>query len=325
MTMTKFDARLLDPDLLPDYLWNKNTDRLTLPEPLAIAYVNLVDQKNLRELSANRDKGPVGGLTQESADEHFAQAFDGSAARAMLAVLDPKNEIGSTSNNFIRSTAGAALALTDAPCGAGAATLSFLTTIAELRKASVLPRVPLKVHLIAGEFSNYAVNHAKDMFASVLDFLEEQAITVELNFVSWDVTDPVSTTTLIKNCVIKGSVAPAKLLVVANFNGFLVREKRQKDARPQLDELFRYASGEKSFAIWIEPDMNRATGNGGFFSFLLSFFNNTLSKFGIVDANKNADGPAFRSSAKFSLPLQPGNFAAVRLAVMPIDLTKNSL
>jgi hypothetical protein len=117
-------------------MWDPTSNTLILPKLLSNVYVKMIEDRGLRELgtSRNHDDGPVGGIDQESTDIHFAKAFDGSAARALLAVLDPKCEVGTTSDDFIRVTAGSSLVVTDAPCGAGAASFAFLTAIAELRE-----------------------------------------------------------------------------------------------------------------------------------------------------------------------------------------------
>lgn len=317
-------SRLLPSEHLPDAVWIRKSETLRLPSSLAMAYGSHIDRLGLRASATTRQKngGPVGGLTKESADQHFAQAFDGSAARAMLAVLDPKSELGSTSDLFIQSTAGASLALTDAPCGAAAAALAFLTVVAELRAHSVLPRLPLDVKFVGGELSPHAVAHAQKLFQELHDELETQAIFVDCQFHSWNVLDRISTADLVKASTLHGAPCTSKLLVIANFNGFLVKEGKQKEAQPQLDEILRYASGKQSLAIWIEPEMNRATGSGGLFSWLFGLLNGRWSLFAKSDPSATKDAPGFSSVARFQLPLQPTQVSRLTLAVMPIDLTR---
>lgn len=324
--MSSGNDRLLKPAHIPESLWDHSTEVLQLPASLANAYETQIDKHGLRELATTRadNEGPVGGMTKENADQHFAQMFDGSAARAILAVVDPKDEMGSTSDAFIKSTAGASLALTDAPCGAGAAALAFLTTLAELRACNVLPRMPLEVKLVGGELSPHAMDHAKDLLELVRGRLEEQAIFVDSQFHSWNVLDKLSTTDLIKASMAHGVSCASKLLVVANFNGFLVKERKQKEAQPQLDELFRYASGGQSLAVWIEPDMNRATGKGGLFVWLRNLLTGGWRLFAKGDPEATEETPVFRVSARFRLPLVPAEFSRVTLAAMPIDLTRGA-
>jgi len=316
--------RLLNSSIIPSSLWDRTSDVLEIPSALAKAYVRLVDEKGLRALGTTRDpnSGPVGGITKESSERHFAQAFDGSVARALLALLDPKNQAGSTSNTFIRCTAGNKISLTDAPCGAGATTFSFLCALAELREKKVLPRLPLDVYFIGAELSVHARELAAEILEQVNHVLKAQAIFVEPKFVQWDVTDPLSTTDLVKKCVHASSNSSHQLLVVANFNGLLEREGKRKEAQPQLDELFRYASGKNSFALWIEPAMNAATAKGGLFAWLHQQFNSLWKRFGKAEIEDGRDKQPYVLESRFRLPLLPSETARVSLAVMPIELKR---
>lgn len=319
-------TRLLEPAAIPPNLWNPATGTLSLPESLSAAYVAAVDKNGLRDVATarSREDSPVGGLTKELTDRHFAQAFDGSAARALLAILDPKKEAGATSNTFIRCTAGTSISLTDAPCGAGAASLTFLATIAQLRREMVLPREPLHVKLIGAELSPHAREYAGNLFLEVQPFLESQAIFVEPEFQAWDVTCQLSNTDLVTRCVVASHGVSARLLVVANFNGFLERDGKRSEAEPQLAELFRYASSADSFAVWIEPNMNAATVRGGFFPWLASKAEAGWKKFARLIGKKSKDAPAYVSEARFQLPLDPMQTARVGLAVMPLELERGS-
>jgi len=286
------EPRLLDPKLIPDSLWNAENSILILPSALVKAYITLINRHDLQKLANSRDSKnpPTGGLTQEKTDEHFAQAFDGSVARAQLALLDPKCDAVTASNAYIRSLAGNKLSLTDAPCGAGAAAFSFLANIAELRAKGILPRQPLDVCLIGAELSDPARVYAQSLLDELCIELEKQAIFVE-----------------------------------ANFNGLLEREKKKKAAESQFHELFRYASGKNSVALWIEPDMNLATSNGGLFHWLRDKIANVWSKF--IQELSDRNEPVLTSSAEFQLPLALNETATVRLAVMPLSLerTENKL
>jgi hypothetical protein len=313
--------RTLIAGMVPLTLWDSSSETLFLPAALAQAYVDLIAASGLAEIANARDadEGPVGGLTKESADAHLAQAFDGSVARVMLAVLDPTDKVGPTSDTFIRCTSGATVCLTDAPCGAGAATLALLCSVAELRAQGVLPREPLDVRLVAAELSPYARQYAEELVTKLQPVLEEQAIFIVPKFLEWDVTDELSTVDLIKKSEAAATNSMTRLLVVANFNGFLEREKKRKEAEPQLKELFQYASGEGSYAVWIEPAMNAATNSGGLLPWLHSRFATFWRAFG----KARGDEPMYTSKARFRLPLAPTQTARVHLAVLPIELKRN--
>ena len=172
--------------------------------------------------------------------------------------------------------------------------------------------------------SSHAIDHARKLFSNIQPELEAQAIFLDLKFKEWNVLGKLSTADLVKESAVHGASCSSKLLVIANFNGFLVKERKQKEAQPQLDELLRYASGEQSFGIWIEPDMNRSAANGGLFSWLYQQIHTGWKLFAKIDPAATSAEPVFRTSAKFSLPLQPTKFSRISLAVMPIDLTRST-
>ncbi len=320
--MRSGDERLLNPADLPSSLWDAGSKILSLPPALARAYETLIDRHGPRALanSRDRDDSPVGGLTQEKTDEHFAQAFDGSAARAQLAMLDPKKDATAASNAYIKSLAGNRLSLTDAPCGAGAAALAFLANAAALRASGVLPREPLDVYLIGAELSEPARVYAEELLAELTPSLEAQGIFVAAEFVFWDVTDDLRNTDLIRKMTLAAASNPNRLLVVANFNAFLEKEAKKKDAEPQLAELFRHASGKQSVVVWIEPDMNRAVCS--LFPWLCKMIKGAWRRFATV--TMNIDDPIATSHARFHLPLNPDQTARVGFAVMPIELVRSS-
>jgi len=314
------EQRLLDASLLPPTLWDSASQTLILPSSLSQAYAALIDRYNLRSLAASRssDDPPEGGISQERTDQHLAQAFSGSVARAQLAFLDPKSDIVATSNAYLGTLAGNRVTIVDAPCGAGAAAFSFLSSVAELRAREVLPREPLDVTLIGAELSDPARKYAEEIFLGIQPFLEEQGIFVKVDFVSWNVTNALSNTQLIKKMVVSSSTNPNQLLIVANFNSFLVRSGKRGEAEPQLTELFRHASGPKSVALWIEPYMNRAISPGGILPWLRQKISTAWREFA---REKSPIGePIPMSSALFRLPLNSSETSWARLAVIPIDL-----
>jgi hypothetical protein len=239
-----------------------------------------------------------------------------------LALLDPKQAAPLSSNALIGKLTGGRVCLTDTPCGAGAATFALLATVAELRAQQVLPRQPLDVFLIGAELSKPARAYAALVLEELRASLEAQAIFVQEEFLSWDVTDQLSNTALIKRATVRSANVPQRLLVVANFNAFLERDGKRKAALPQIEELFRYASGSDSVAIWIEPDMNRATGPGGLFQSITRLIRTTWRRFVKQNLDEAAPEPVSTCAARFRLPLRPSETARVGLAVMRIDLVR---
>lgn len=317
------EERLLKPEAIPESLWDSSRGVLMLPSALASVYTRVIDRHGLRGMATTRDfdDPPVGGLDQKLSDKHFAQAFDGSCARVQLAVLDPKGDVNGASNSFLCCLSGNSVGITDAPCGAGAAVLSLLATIAELRAQKIVPRVPLYVDLIGAEISAPARSYAQELFSELMVDLESQAIFVTMEWVDWDVTCILSTTDLISKMTLASADKAHRLLVVANFNAFLEKDRKKQAAEPQLSELFRHASGDNSLAIWIEPNMNRATDS--LFPWLGKLIKKAWRRFARLHFSEDGAKPAAISDARFQLPLTPGETARVGLAVLAIDLGRN--
>jgi hypothetical protein len=322
--MTSQIDRLLQPEFIPDCLWESKQKTLSLVPKLRAAYCESLRENDLEELAKARDpkNPPVGGASRAQSREHFAQAFGGSAARAQLALIDPENQLSSTSDHLVLGFAGNKVLLVDTPCGAGAAGLGILTSLAQLRADSVLPRQPLDVFLLGADISDSARHFANQMYSSLRHLLEEQAIFVRTEFLMWDVTDALSTTDLIRYMNRLSTSYPKNVLVVANFNAVLEKQKKRKKAEPQLEELFRHASGSRNRALWIEPAMNRATSLGGLFDWLLKLVEQGWRYFARYIPAPGTSGPLATYECKFRHPLDSEMVSRVRVALLPIGLVR---
>jgi hypothetical protein len=310
--------RIIPVEDLPPSLWCKNV--LHIAPKLARAYCDTIQSHGLVVLADARDPNnpPVGGPTPRAADEHFAQAFDGSVARTELAFLDPKSEMVHIADAFSSLFAGGKIAILDIPSGAGAFALSLLCTLAELRAGGVIPRQPLDVVVIGGEFNPHATDYARELYGQVRGQLDSQAITVEFKPFQWDVCDKVSTTGMVKQFVTDAHSADRKLVAVSNFSGFLTKERKQKAAEPQLEEIFRYSAGSKSTLIWLEPKTNEARKN------LFSWFRRAREKVWTLIQFKSG-GPKSQdvqaeSEVPFALPLKLNSTCVARLLVSRFEL-----
>jgi hypothetical protein len=236
-------------------------------------------------------------------------------------VLDPKSDIPHVADAFALVFAGGRVAMADLPCGSGAATLTILTTIAELRRQARVPREPLHVALVAGDISEHARAYAAEALETLRPFLEAQAIWVEPVFLRWDVCDALSNTDLIRQLTVRSQGCGARLLIMANFSSFLQRDGKLQQAQPQLEELFRHSRDERSSVIWIEPQTNLVTHqHGGLFHRLGQWLAKTWAQFirmigGGGDGGSEAQTEAIIEDAVNG----QGRFEA-RLAVMRFDL-----
>jgi hypothetical protein len=310
--------RLLDPSSIPETLWSSSRQVLAVPGALAQAYARHIDRLGLRSLSAERnsDDPPVGGGTVDATKKHYSQAFDGSAARVQLAILDPFSQLADASNIIIRRMAGDRFSLVDAPCGVGAAGLSILTTIAELRKLGLFPRAPLDVHLIGAEISDTAREYAEELTALVEGDLADQAIFIHREFLPWDVLCNISNTDLIQRIVRVNTDDRPTCLIIANFSAFLEKEKKRREASPQLEELIRHTSRNEGYALWLEPCTNTATSAGGLLPWVASMFSNKWKSLFLPKPNSDDALVHLTSHARYVRVLNPLEMPRVNVAVV---------
>jgi hypothetical protein len=316
-------SRLVRRDDIPDSLWDRSDQVLSLAPSLVAAYTTLLDRHGLRTLAmqAPPPDGPVGGVTKDETDKHLAWAFPGSAARVQLAVLDPRSDVPHIADAFTRLLAGNKVAIADVPCGSGAAVLSILATIAELRKQQRVPREPLDLVIVTGEISEFARRYTVEGFGELRQLLEEQAIWIETVCLHWDVCDKLSNTDLIREITVRSRECGARLLVVANFSGCLQRGGKFKQAQPQLEELFRHVRGGNSSAIWVEPQTNvAAIEGGGLFARLTDWFKQKWASFVRVRRGRDDSEPVGRASCKCQHPLRTDSCFEARLSVLRCDL-----
>jgi 3',5'-cyclic AMP phosphodiesterase CpdA len=238
-------------------------------------------------------------------------------------MLDPHSHLPDVADAFARIFAGGRVAIADLPCGAGAASLAILTTLGELRSQAVVPREPLDIVLIGGDFSNRAREHAANAFARVKSILKSQAIFVEESFHPWNVLEPLSNTDLIQELTVRSQNCGARMLVLANFSDFLHRENKWSAATRQLEELFRHSRSARSSVIWIEPGWNQANPEcGGFFKRVGNWVSTWIRSFVRTFPEYSEPGDVGCSSASVVHPLSTNKRFRVTLAVKRFDLVR---
>ena len=310
--------RLLDPSLIPKTLWSADRQVLAMPQALAQAYARHIDSLGLRNLSTQRASNdpPVGGRTVDATNTHYAQAFDSSAARVQLAILDPFSDLADVSDIIIRRMSGDRFSLVDAPCGVGAAALAILSTIADLRMLGLFPRAPLDVHLIGAEISDTAREYAEQLTKLVEDELADQAIFLSHEFLPWDVLSNISNTDLIQRVVRANADERPNCLVIANFSAFLEKEKKRKEASPQIEELIRHTSRSNGHALWLEPCTNTATSAGGLLPWVAEMFSNRWKSLFLPKRDTDASLVHLTSTAHYVRVLNPLEMPRVNVAVV---------
>jgi hypothetical protein len=305
---------LISRNMIPATLWDKELSIMFLPSQLVSGWISLLEKNGLIEQAKTpAEKGFEGGASKEDTDKHFTWRFTGSSARVMLSMLDPKGDLDEIPNVFTQLFSGNRVLLADLPCGAGAASISILSVYCELRKQGVIPREPLEVVVIGGEISKFAQSYAYDGLSNLIEELKNQAIFLEFEIMDWDVCDAFSTAELVKRLTLRSQECSAKVLLMANFSGFLQGEKKWKKANEQIEELFRYNRGENSVALWIEPSRNEVTNPGGFIYRLINWFTQKFTSVFSSVVNLR------QSSVNVSHPLVSGTFRT-NLVVVRFDL-----
>ena len=231
--------RFLTTKDIPLTLWT-GEKHLCLPRSLRDAYFKTLDEEGLLTRALGRSSSDaIGGKSKKATDDHFVRKFSGSCSRVELAFLDPRNELGDSSDHFVRVFSGGRVSMLDIPCGCGAASLTLLTTVAELRRQHVLPRVPLEVFLTGGDFSCHARTYAGELFDKLQQTLRSQGIFLKLSLYPWDIYDDVSNTSLLSEWL-KNHDCEKLFLLRAGFSGVLGDEgKIRKMKGAAGDEAIR--------------------------------------------------------------------------------------
>lgn len=317
-------SRLIKPADIPKTLWHAETTCLHLAPTLQKAWVHLLKNAGLEEKALQPvPEGKIGGLSKKETDDHLAWRFSGSSARVQLSFLDPEDKLTGVADAFVKVFSGGTVLLADLPCGSGAAALALLANIAELRRQGRIPRNPLNVKIVGGELSEFALGYANLAIEHIKDTLAEQAIWVSAEFLSWNALDKFSTADLTNRLTVLGQDCSARLIVLANFSGFLQRDGKWKDALPQFESLFLHGRAHNSFVVWIEPQTNEVLGSGGFFNRAITWFKNLFSAHQTKDEQKALVVENLRkSAADVQHPLKDHKFN-VQLVVQRFDLPLN--
>lgn len=249
--------RLIKQEHIPISLWKKDEETLVLPHSLVKNWKIILTKRNLLKSATDEiGDGEIGGIDEEATHKHYSFRYNGSCARFQLAFLDPKGELKEVSNAFVKSLAGNDVFIADIPSGTGAASLSLLSNISQLREENILPKLPLKVKILAGEISETAIQIFQHSFDEINPYFQQNSIEVELRIEEWNVQEADSTSQLIKEITLFSQNSTNKILLLTNFTGFLEQEKKWKEVKDKFEEIFRHFSGKSTIAIWLEPQMN---------------------------------------------------------------------
>lgn len=295
---------------------------LRLPRTVREAYTTELQRRGLLEKARHppAQDGPTGGITLEQTNAHFAERFSGSCGRLELATIDPKDELGDTSNILIKAFSGGKIAILDAPCGAGAATAALLGTIAHLRSENRLPTLPLDVVILGGDISAPARQIAEEVLETMRPGLEREGVFPTAKWVIWDALDANGTSELLDHWITNTMDSQLHLLVLANFSAFLHKEKQFDRANPQLQEMIRWTSlRPSSIVLWVEPPTSSAAD---FFKNVAHKVISTLRRLVLWRSSAKAQQAHASTSCKMEHAFEPGG--QFRTGVHLIVLNQNT-
>lgn len=276
----------------------------------------LIENELLELAKQMAAEGFEGGISKEDTDKHLAWRYNGSCARIILSLLDPKGELSDVSDAYASIFSGNKVFVADLPSGSGAAIISILCTLYELRKNSVLPRHPLEITILAGEISETARGYLNKQLASLKGIIEEQSIWIKFEIIRWDTLSKINTADLIRRMTLLSQDSNARLLMLTNFTGFLESSGNWKKAKSQFDDIFMHSRDPLSTAIWIEPQRKNVTS---FFSRAIAWLKESFNSL-IGDKAKLADNSWYaQTEIQCKQPIKEGSFP-VRLTVMRFDL-----
>jgi len=309
--------RFIKTETLPDSLWCEKSENIILPDQLIHQWKELLNENSLLDLAKEKaPKGFEGGISKEDTDKHLAWRYNGSCARVILPLLDPKAKLSEISDAYASIFAGNKVFVADLPSGSGAATVSILCTLYELRKNNILPRHPLEVTIIAGEISETARGYFHKQLKNLKLAVEDQAIWINFEILEWDTLSKVSTVDLIKRMTILSQDCHARMLLLTNFTGFLESSGNWKKAKPQFDDIFLHSRDSLSTAIWIEP---QRTNVAPFFARAIKWLKESFKN--LIGSQAELEDSSWYAQAEIMCkqPIKEGSFP-VRLTVMRFDL-----
>lgn len=242
-------------------MWRQ--DVIHLPGSLNDVYESTLQKYNLLEKArqASGKREVYGGKSKEKTEEHFAARFLNSASRVQCVLIDPFRSLADIPRDLLATLSSHRISLLDIPCGAGAATLAMLETLKELRKAGVLPTMPLSVDVIGADISTAALDLFQEQFTTLSPGLSNLAITATLNLHEWDATDVQQTNDLLDDLLSITRSHNEHLVLVTNFSG--ESKSLLKEFEASFEQIGIRLSGKatkRNTIVWIEPDMKSSKG-----------------------------------------------------------------
>ena len=244
--------------MIPNNLWEKDT--LYQPDKLIDIYKNKLIELSIYKHAKKYHKkttGATGGKNTAETKKHFAERFLTSSARTQFVIIDPREDFLEISVNLKATFGGGKISVLDIPAGTGAGILSLLSNIAELRKHSKLPKLPLNIKILAGDFSSSALKIYNELLEEIEKNLEEQLIYIDYETCEWDASSPQSTNLLIRKFLQNEDDFEEHYVFMSAFSG--VGSSIYKQFDKSFDYIQVALSHLNTTILYIEPNMNEAS------------------------------------------------------------------
>jgi hypothetical protein len=280
-----------------------------LGDSLRTCYLNRIADEGLTGLAAEAStaKGEPGGATKEDADKHFAWRFANSAGRTIYTSVDPERKLRVAYATIAESFVDGDVVLADVPSGAGAGALGLLATIYEHRKSGLAPTLPLRVRVVAGDFSERAGEHLDALFDALKEIFATQALFVSLTRMHWDANKIETSAIFIDAVVEHAKDADRVFFLVSNFSGALKDADLEEKFRHFLSQFSSRVKKVPNSMIWVEPNTSGAKS-------LLPKIRGWLAKF--LSWLKSEDGGGVQSAQYSMCDPFTGNFYPTGVVVL---------
>lgn len=243
---------------IPTTLWKSEV--LHLPNPLAEAHKEFLNEKEWTGLYNPKLSEAIGGSSFDEAKEHVINRFLNSAARMQYVCADPKYEQSEIKQMVLDQLADGHIYLLDIAAGNGAGTLAMLSLICELRCHKEVPKLPLNVSILAVDYSVDALNFYAELQDKINPWLETQGINVTLSLEPCDLTITGSFSEALDNFFddAKSKNVNRFLSVISAVSG-LGKEKFELIQDSLKIAAARLSSSQRNSSwLWVEPPTKKS-------------------------------------------------------------------
>lgn len=225
-----------------------------LPPALVDAYKSELSSRGLLDKAREplSSGGFHGGESKEETELHFAMRFGNSCSRVEACLLDVDERCGKVPRRLMASlVSGGTISWLDLACGAGAASLALLTTLAELRQAGVSTPIDTTIRIIGADCSPVALEIFEGLLERLRPVLSAQLLAVELETVVWDASDKLECVRL-GGRWLSDNGANENWMIISNVSGMKISAFNEKMSWA-VRHLSERALATPTVTLWLEP------------------------------------------------------------------------